>query len=96
MIRFFLIFVMSLAVSSQALAVKWNNSGGDSIQTYTNKYGEVYDYGSNFEMPERPSPKPNQATLLTYLEKYLNRVLRERKPKRLNRFRVIGKSIIAA
>jgi hypothetical protein len=72
MIRFFLIFVMSLAVSSQALAVKWNNSGGDSIQTYTNKYGEVYDYGSNFEMPERPSPKPNQATLLTYLEKYLN------------------------
>ena len=23
-------------------------------------------------MPEKPSPKPNEATLLTYLEKYLN------------------------
>ena len=31
-----------------------------------------------------------------YLERYLNSLLRERKPKRLNRFRIIGKSIIAA
>ena len=36
------------------------------------RFGLYYDYGPNFEMPEKPSPKPNVATLLTYLEKYLN------------------------
>ena len=46
------------------------------------------------------SPKETQIRKLEqqnkYLERYLNSLLRERKPKRLNRFRIIGKSIIAA
>ena len=40
--------------------------------SYTNKYDEVFNYGLNFEMPEKPSPKPNIATQLFYLAKYLN------------------------
>tara|TARA_A100001015_G_scaffold227926_1_gene257516 strand:- start:817 stop:1113 length:297 start_codon:yes stop_codon:yes gene_type:complete len=31
-----------------------------------------------------------------YLEMYLSSLLRERKPKRLNKFRAVGKAIIAA
>ena len=46
------------------------------------------------------SPKETQIRKLEqqnkYLERYLNSLLRERKPKRLNRFRIIWKSIIAA
>ena len=46
------------------------------------------------------SPKETQIRKLEqqnkYLERYLNSLLRERKPKRLSRFRIIGKSIIAA
>ena len=62
----------------------------------TNSMYNKYNEESLFVLSPRETQIRKLEQQNKYLEKYLNRVLRERKPKRLNRFRVIGKSIIAA
>ena len=50
MFRFALVLIMSLAVSSQAVAaVKWNNSGGGPFQKATIAY-ENGDYSAAFHI----------------------------------------------
>ena len=35
-------------------------------------FGEFFDYGSGYEMPEYPKRKPNMPTLQTYLKRYID------------------------
>ena len=71
MIRFALILLMSLAVSSQAVAaVKWNNSVDDGKAVNYRKGG-----GLPTEIPA--SARPNDATISLYEEgrvKFFNRL----------------------
>ena len=67
MFRFALLLLMSLAVSSQAVAEGKIKNG---------KFGEYYDYGSGYEMPEQPERKPNKVTLQTYLQRYVDEKFR--------------------
>jgi len=55
-----------------------------NIKTYTNQYGEVYDYGDccRYELPEKPIPKPNKPTLQTTLDRYID------EPNIFNAFKV--------
>jgi CubicO group peptidase (beta-lactamase class C family) len=53
MIRFALIFVMSLAVSSQASAVKWNNSSSSEDDSAT---GKINTYGGSGYIMETENP----------------------------------------
>jgi len=66
------LFSLLMFGQSQICAgANWNNQ---DIKTTTNEFGEVYDYGKDFyyELPEKPKPKPNDATLKTYLKRYIN------------------------
>jgi len=65
MFRLVITFVFALMVLPFSTAIA-------EIKTYKNKFGEVIDYGTGYEMPEYPEKKPNKATLQTYLEKYIN------------------------
>ena len=57
MIRFAFIFLMSLALSSQAVAsVEWNHSGGDSVQKGRLAY-EKGDYGTALQIFTRLGQK---------------------------------------
>ena len=67
MFRFALILLMLLGLNSQAAAEGKIKNG---------KFGEYYDYGSGYEMPEKPERKPNKVTLQTYLQRYIDEKFR--------------------
>ena len=67
MFRFALILLMLLGLNSQAAAEGKIKNG---------KFGEYYDYGSGYEMPEQPERKPNKVTLQTYLQRYIDEKFR--------------------
>ena len=67
MFRLLFVLVLSLAVSSQA---------GAEGKIKNGRFGEYFDYGTGYEMPEQPKRKPNKATLQTYLQRYLDEKFR--------------------
>ena len=65
-----LIFVLVVGQAQFCFAANWNKK---NVKTFTNEFGEVYEYENHyFELPEKPQPKPNDATLKTYLKRYIN------------------------
>jgi hypothetical protein len=56
-------FLLSVGVIFQASADGKISNG---------PFGEFYDYGSGYEMPEQPKRKPNKVTLQTYLQRYID------------------------
>lgn len=67
MFRLLSVLVLSLAVSSQA---------GAEGKVKNGRFGEYFDYGTGYEMPEQPKRKPNKATLQTYLQRYIDEKFR--------------------
>ena len=56
--RFVGLLLLSFAVSTQSSA---------DGKISTGPFGEFWDYGSGYEMPERPKRKPNKPTLRVWL-----------------------------
>lgn len=68
--RIALVFVLVLGQTQLCFAANWNKK---NVKTFTNEFGEVFEYENYyFELPEKPQPKPNDATLRTYLKRYIN------------------------
>ena len=61
--RFGGLLLLSFAVSTQVSA---------DGKISTGPFGEFWDYGSGYEMPEKPKRKPNKPTLQTYLKRYID------------------------